>query len=147
MTVQKLCSNSDSFVFVLSAVKWLAVLGMIGGWVVPSCWGAPNPVDATPEVVTNLAELNQQVSMDQNHVIAIRLEGTVWWSSKTEGRVILKDDTEVLQLEQDLPCQMPDLGDHLILEGDCTARKTRDVIKLSGVPVVENDGVHDAAID
>ena len=142
MVVKKLYSNPKPFFLGPVTVKWLTVLGIIGGWWVLSCRGAPDPIGVTPGIVTSLAELNQLASVDRSQIIAVRIEGTVWWSSKTEGRVILHDDTAALQLELDLPCQMPALGDRLILEGDCTAIKTRDVIKLSGVPVVDHDGLH-----
>jgi len=135
--MKKRSSNSGAVILRPSMIKWLAVLGMTGCWWVSSCRGAPEP-----ELVSSLAELNQLVSMDDSRVVTLDIDGTVWWSGKTEGRVILKDDTAVVQLELDVPCQMPALDDRLALEGDCTAIKTRDVIKLSGVPVVDHDGLH-----
>ena len=121
--------------------RMLALLGMMGVWLVPSSWAA-GPADLKPEIVTSLADLDRQTKVNQTIVFSLRIEGTVWWSSKTEGRVILNDDSTTLQLELNLPCQMPDLGDRLILEGACTATKSRDVIRLSGVPVVDHDGLH-----
>ena len=106
-TMKKLCSNLKLFNFVPYATERLALLGMIGGWLVSSCWAVPDPVGATPEVVTNLAELSQLAKVDHSLVVSLRIEGTVWWSSKAEGRVILNDDTAVLQLELDLPCKCP----------------------------------------
>jgi signal transduction histidine kinase len=120
---------------------------------------------AAPETITSLAQLNQlpgdedsrvaevdvegtvwwsnQLPDEQlSRVASVKIEGTVWWSDATEGRVILKDDTAVVQLELDFPCRIPDMGDRLVLEGDCKAIKTTDVIKLSGVPAVDNDGLH-----
>ena len=143
MIVKKLRSNLKLFNFVRCAVKRLALLGVIGGWLVSACWAAPGPGDATPKVVTSLAELSQLPMGDHSLAVSLRIEGTVWWSSKAEGRVILNDDTAVLQIELDLPCQMPVWGDRLILEGDCLALKAGDVVKLSGVPVVDHDGIHD----
>jgi len=72
----------------------------------------------------------------------LNLEGTVWWSSKSEGRVILHDDTEAAQIELDFPCATPRQGDQVRLTGKCTVVKTRDILRLSSIPVVENDGLH-----
>ena len=142
MTVKTLCYNPNSNILMLCAAKRLVLLGFIGCCLVSSSQGAPDSIGAATEVVTSLAELNQLTNVGQSLTVAVQLEGTVWWSSKTEGRVILKDDTAVVQLELGLPCQMPRLGDRLILEGDCTVIKARDFIKILGVPVVENGGLH-----
>jgi signal transduction histidine kinase len=93
-------------------------------------------------MLSTLAELNELTVLDEIRVVALHIEGTVWWSSKSEGRVILSDDTTAVQLELDLPCEVPELGARLMLEGNCTAIKTRDTIMLSSVPVVENGGLH-----
>ncbi len=127
---------------ILSHAGRLAVISLICGWLAPPCQGAAGAVGDEQTVVTSLAQLKQLVREDMSRVAAVRIEGTVWWSSEDEGRIILKDETAVLQLELDLPCAMPNLGDRLLLEGDCSFVKTRDYIKLSGVPVVENGGLH-----
>jgi signal transduction histidine kinase len=93
-------------------------------------------------MISSLAELNDLTVLDEIRIATVHIEGTVWWSSKTEGRVILNDDTATLQLELDVPCEFPELGDRLIIEGGCTAIKARDYIKLSGVPVVDHGGLH-----
>ena len=124
------------------ALKRLVRLGTIGVWLASSCCVALGQVDGASGVISSLAELDELTVLDEKRVATVRIEGTVWWSSKSEGRVILSDDSTALQLELDLPCQIPDLGDHLILEGDCTATQLRDVIKLSGVPIVDHDGLH-----
>lgn len=142
MNMKRPCSNSGVLVSVLYALKRLSVLGAIGTWLASICCVALGQVDGAPIMISSLAELDQLTILDERLVAAVHIEGTVWWSSKTEGRVILNDETATLQLELDLPCQMPALGDRLILEGECTATKTRDVIKLSGVPVVDHDGLH-----
>lgn len=147
------------------AAKRLATLGVIGICLTMSSLAKPEPGKATPSVVTTLSQLNQLQGNDQSRVVevnvegmvrwstqlpgaelsrvvSVNIEGTVWWSSKAEGRVILKDDTAAVQLELDFPCQIPSVGQRLVLEGDCTVIKTTDAIKLSGVPVVDHDGLH-----
>lgn len=124
------------------AFRRLVRHGVIVGWLASVCCGAFGQVDGAPTVISNLTELNHLASMDERKVTAVNIEGTVWWSSSTSGRIILKDDTVAVQLELELPCQMPELGDRLVLEGDCSVIKTRDYIKISGVPVVESDGLH-----
>jgi signal transduction histidine kinase len=92
--------------------------------------------------ITNLIQLSQMVDTEQAFVGSINIEGTVWWSSESEGRVILNDDSGTVQVELDFPCQMPLQGARVSLAGKCTMVKNRDVIKLSSIPVVENDGLH-----
>ena len=75
---------------------------------------------------------------------AIELEGTVWWSSRTQGHVILNDSGASARIELDLPCRIPRPGERILLAGDCIIIKARDYIKLLPVPVVENGGLHAA---
>ncbi len=100
------------------------------------------PVYGQAGVVTDLAEFAAMADAEQPRNIPVQLEGTVLWSSKTEGRVILHDETATVQLELSLPCQMPGLGDRLTLEGECAVVKARDALVVSPVPVVENNGLH-----
>ena len=103
---------------------------------------ASGGADGSLPAITNLLQLNQTVNSGQAFVRSLNLEVTVWWSSEAEGRVIVHDDSGAAQLELDLPCPMPHQGDRVSLTGNCLAVKTRDVIRLSGVPVVDNDGLH-----
>lgn len=121
--------------------RWL-LLAMMGGLLAPACRSAPLPADTTLEIVTDLAELGRLAKEDQSRTISLRIEGAVRWSSKAEGRIILSDDTSILQLELNLPCPLPDFGDRHLLEGDCLVSRAGDVIRLSGVPVVDHDGTH-----
>jgi signal transduction histidine kinase len=98
--------------------------------------------ESTALSITNLMQLRRLADSDQILVGLMNLEGKVCWSSETEGRVILQDDSGMVQLELDLPCQMPQQGTRISLEGNCTMVKTKDAIKLSGIPVVDNDGLH-----
>jgi len=100
-----------------------------------------NAAELAPSI-TNLIQFNQIVNTEQTVVGSINIEGTVWWSSQSEGRVILNDDSGTVQLELDFPCQMPPQGARVSMAGQCTMVKNRDVIKLSSIPVVENDGLH-----
>ncbi len=103
---------------------------------------ASGGADGSLPAITNLLQLNQTVNSGQAFVRSLNLEVTVWWSSDAEGRVIVHDDSGAAQLELDLLCPMPHQGDRVSLTGNCLAVKTRDVIRLSGVPVVDNDGLH-----
>ena len=93
---------------------------------------------------TNIAQLLRLAASERVVIHSLNLEATVWWSSEVQGRVIVHDDSGAAQLELDLPCRMPEQGARLSLAGNCTVVKTSGVIKLSGVPVVEDDGLHPA---
>lgn len=101
-------------------------------------------VPRSPVQITNVIQLQRLADLNERFVASIELVGVVWWSSDAEGRVILQDDSGVAQLELDLPCQMPRQGDQLRLQGTSTVEKAAGVIKLATVPVVENDGFHEA---
>ncbi|MBN2163387.1 MAG: hypothetical protein JXR25_10110 [Pontiellaceae bacterium] len=118
---------------ILFKVSWWMMIGLLYAVLLPG------RVSAT---ISNLAQLDRQANKSGICVESMLIEGTVWWSSEAEGRIILQDETAALQLELDLPCKMPEQGDRLRIEGDCTFVKTRDFIKLTGVPVVENGGLH-----
>ena len=140
--MKRLYSNPGLLVSLACAFRRKTMPRMIGVWLALVCCGALGQTDTAPVMISSLAELNELTVLDETRVAEVRIQGTVWWSSKTEGRVILNDDTATLQLELDLPCEFPALGDRLIIEGDCTAIKARDYIKLSDVPVVDHGGLH-----
>jgi len=100
-----------------------------------------SPLESSLQI-TNVMQLQRLANSNQRFIASIHVEGVVWWSSDAEGRVILRDDSGVAQLELDLPCQMPRQGDRLSLQGTCTVEKTAGAIGLASVPVVENDGFH-----
>ena len=146
MKVVKKCITRDHRPsFGRAAEKMFALPGMVYGLFALTCMGISGPVTAAPGSVTNLAELAEMVSAEEILVVPLQVGGTVWWSSEAEGRVILHDDTAAVQLELDLSCPMPALGDYLRLEGDCTVVQDMDAIKVSGVPTVENNGLHTIA--
>lgn len=140
--LKQLIAQTSRLSFDRRVMKIVAMLGMLYGLLALPSMGMPDPVYSAPGLVTNLAELVQAVSTDEIRVVPLHIGGTVWWSSEADGRVILHDDTATVQLELDLPCSMPSLGDHLSLKGDCTVVQDMDAIKVSAVPVVENNGLH-----
>ncbi len=93
--------------------------------------------------ITDLTQLRRLADSGPMQVAMLNLAGTVWWSCEMDGRLILQDGSSVAQLELDFPCPMPQQGTRVILAGNCIVVKTRDVIKLSSTPVVENDGLHE----
>jgi len=129
--------------FRVAPITTKRLLILLCGWLVFSCNGQSEPIASIHAgVVTNLVELAALADPVQPRNISIQLDGTVLWSSEAEGRVILYDATATVQLELHLSSRMPDLGDQLHLEGECAVVKARDVITLSSVPVVENNGTH-----
>jgi signal transduction histidine kinase len=142
MNIKKLCPNSGALTSMMSAIRRRSVIGVIAGWLASFGAAAIGQVEGAPILISSLAELGQATILNQRVAADICIEGTVWWSSKIEGRVILNDDTATLQLELDLPCEMPALGDRLVIEGRSSLLKTRDAIKISEVPVVDSDGLH-----
>ena len=135
-------SNLNPFRAVRCVVRQLLLAGIIGGCLLPPSLSAPLEAETTQESVTNLAELDRLAKEGDSLIISVRIEGSVLWSSKAEGRIILSDQTSILLLELNLPCQMPDVGDRLLLEGAGLVMRAGDSIKLSGVPVVDHDGTH-----
>ena len=94
--------------------------------------------------IANLVQLCQVADAQPWAICEVSIEGRIWWSSATEGRIILQAADAVTQLELDLPGPMPPQGSRLRLAGRCLVTGTRDAVKLSGVPVVQNDGLHGA---
>jgi len=125
----------------LCRISVLAVL-LVSGIVKVAGGEAVEPASA----ITNLMQLRRLADSEPMQAATLHLEGVVWWSSATEGRLIVQDGSGVVQLELDFPCPMPQPGKRVRLAGNCIVVKTRDAIKLSSTPVVENDGLH-AAIE
>jgi signal transduction histidine kinase len=97
-----------------------------------------------PAPVTNLLELAQSVNREQRLVRNVRLEATVCAASDPAiGVIILKDDsdTALVELDSDQPAVFP--GERIRIEGaDCLLRRRAMGVKISALPVVDNDGVH-----
>lgn len=114
----KLSIHKGAFIAAWIRVRRLAVLVMAWSWLSTACHGANEQTG-----ITNLADLNRTLETRQRLAALIEIEGTVWWSSTAEGRIILRDESAVVQLELNLPCRMPVLGERVILEGLCLAVK------------------------
>jgi signal transduction histidine kinase len=98
-----------------------------------------------PQLATNLLQLRQQTFDPRSSACSVHLEGVVWWANAASGRIILHDSSGTEPLELDLPCQIPSSGERLRLEGDAVVSSAKDAIKLTSVPVVDNDGLHGMA--
>jgi signal transduction histidine kinase len=133
---------SQTQISVWNAVWRIFITYLLCGVAVRPCSGADASVLNVPAAVTNLAQLTNMLGMDQRLSMSVNLDGAVWWSSGSEGKIVLKDESAVVQLELDLPFKTPKAESRIQLSGMCTALKVQDVIKLSSVPVVENDGLH-----
>ena len=92
--------------------------------------------------VTTLSALEASARLLEPRNMDLKIEGTVRWSSATEGRIILQDASAVCLLELQFPCPMPALNRQIWMEGRCAVVRSRDALILSSVPVVENNGLH-----
>jgi len=67
--------------------------------------------------VTNIAQLRHLGSPGSTARYAIRLEGTVWWTSPTQRKLVLHDSSGTAELEMDFPVQQVQPGQRVRLEG------------------------------
>lgn len=103
-----------------------------------------DPVVAVEHVrIDSLRALRASAKGDEPVAVSIDLSGVVRWSSARDGRIILDDDETIVQLELDFPCAMPGQGDRVVIEGECLVAMNRKQIRLSRIPVIDNDGIHD----
>jgi signal transduction histidine kinase len=131
-------SNGQWF-SLLRASAALGVFGISAGQAVgEAAMGLAGPAVA----ITNVLQLREAARPESTVLVSLRLEATVWWSSRSRGQLILCDDSCAALVEADFPCPIPGQGNLIRLAGDCTVLKARDVIKVSSVPLVENDGFH-----
>ena len=96
-----------------------------------------------PAIVTNMAQFRQLAAEAPSVSYPIRVEGNVWWTRPTQGRLVLQDASGAEELEMDLEGQAVHSGERVRLKGDGSIIK-RGAAFLIGVkgPVVDNDGVH-----
>ncbi|HTV63609.1 MAG TPA: ATP-binding protein [Verrucomicrobiae bacterium] len=94
---------------------------------------------------TNLLQLDQIAHENQDSFCVLHMECAVWWGDSESGRLILHDNSDTEQLEMDLPCAIPTAGRRLRLDGECVVLRTKEAIKVAGIPIVDNDGLHKAA--
>jgi signal transduction histidine kinase len=113
--------------------------------------GGASAQDATPMplvrawgAVTNLLGLAQLIDQNERIVGDVNLEGTVCAATDpTIGAIILQDTTDValIELGPDQPAVLA--GEKIRIEGkNCLLRRRDMGVKISAVPVVDNDGVH-----
>ncbi len=123
--------------------RWWRGAGVIA-WLVMIVCAPGRAAIAGPNVATNLVEVLQLAGDAQSKVISLRLEGNIWWSDGQRGRLVFQDESGVRQVEVDIPGDWPKSGERIRLEGECLVNRTKDAVKLTSVPVVDNDGLHAA---
>ncbi|MBI1842791.1 MAG: hypothetical protein HYR88_18285 [Verrucomicrobia bacterium] len=92
---------------------------------------------------TNIAQLGDIAARSSVAVCAVRLEGTVWWSSPAEGRLVLQDESGAAKL--DLDWREPDLlpGQRVRIVGVSIVTRNGAAFQMGARgPVVDNDGTH-----
>ena len=105
---------------------------------------SPSPA-ALPAPVTNLLELVQVANAEPRAVRGVSIEGTVCAATDPAmGIIILQDDSDVALIELGSDQAAISAGDRIRIEGQCLIRRREMGLKLSSVPVVDNDGVHGA---
>jgi signal transduction histidine kinase len=102
------------------------------------------PQRAAAETITNLAQLVRTMDAEPRVVSDIHLNVTVCAASRPEiGVVVARDATgaELLELGPRAQAILP--GDKIRIDGQRCLLRRRDLgVKLSAVPVVDNDGIH-----
>ncbi len=98
-----------------------------------------------PPPVTTLLELVRTVNAEAHAAREIRIEATVCAATDPAlGVLILQDDSDVALIELGNEQPNVSVGDRVRIEGHCLVRRRDMGIKLSTLPVVDNDGVHGA---
>jgi signal transduction histidine kinase len=107
---------------------------------------APRPAVRAEFTVTNLFGLAQLIDHNEQIVADIDLEGVVCDATDPSiGVVILRDATDVqlIELGGDQPKVLP--GEKIRIEGkNCLLRRRDMGVKISAVPVVDNNSTHAA---
>lgn len=102
------------------------------------------PLQAATETITNLRQLVRALEAEPRIVRDIHLTVTVCAASRPEiGIVVARDETclELLELGSQTQAMLP--GDLIeIQEQHCLLRRRDLGVKISAVPVVDNDGIH-----
>ena len=96
-----------------SALTQILMMLLLCGWLTHPNSAAGESDGNVPVSVTNLAQLCNLLDMDKRLTLSMLLDADVWWSSTSEGRVILKDGSSVVQLELDLPHETPEAGSRI----------------------------------
>ena len=94
-------------------------------------------------VVTDVGVLRRLTSSDPGASHVFQMEGDVWWANRSEGRLVLHDDSGTEEIEMDLKDQPVKAGDRVRLTGSGTLARRGAACRLGTTgPVVQNDGVH-----
>lgn len=98
-------------------------------------------------IVTNLAQIADPALQSSNGSYSFQLEGNIWWSRPAQGRIVLQDATDAVELELALAYNAAIRpGERVRLEGNGTLIRSGAAFKLGARgPVVDNNGVHDLA--
>ena len=100
--------------------------------------------NAANSSVTNLAQLHGALAGQSKVICSVSLKGTVCAASRPAvGAVILQDEygVELLQFDN-CPIELHP-GDKILIEAaHCLLRQREGGVEISGVPVVDNDGLH-----
>jgi len=94
-------------------------------------------------VVTNVHQIRLWASQNPQLSCFFHLEGDIWWANSKQGKLVLKDDSGVEELEMNLPGKFPEPGQRVRLDGSGTITPAGAGFRIGAMgPVVDNDGVH-----
>ena len=93
-------------------------------------------------LLTNLSQLQRNVSWDQGRVCHYALEGTVLASDSNSGTIFLHDASGEAALEMTLEGPTPQPGHRIQLLGTNFVALTDYGLSLGKSPLVDNDGLH-----
>jgi signal transduction histidine kinase len=105
---------------------------------------SPLPASSDGPPITNLLALVRTANAEARAVRDIRLDVTVCAATDPIGAVVLQDDSAVALIT--LGNEQPEIsaGDRIRINGKCLLRRRQMGVALSGVPLVDNDGIHQA---
>lgn len=107
--------------------------------------GDPFIYAQTALTITNLAQLTESVSRDQQLVADIRLEATVFACDTNSGTLILQDGSGAEVLEIDGLQGEFKSGDRIEIDNTSSLFSPSDIgVYVSAVPLVDDDGHHSA---
>ncbi|MFO1478190.1 MAG: PA14 domain-containing protein [Verrucomicrobiota bacterium] len=93
--------------------------------------------------LTNLAQLQREISSDSREARCLRLEGDVWWASATRRELVLSDGTRAEALQIELPDAAYRAGQRIRLTGVAQVSRGGAGLKIGACgAVVDNNGVH-----
>ena len=119
---------------------------MVGGGVSPARSAEVKSaiIDAAGVGVTNVHQIRLLAAQIPETSYSFHLEADVWWANPTEGRLVLRDDSGVEELELDWRGDAVAAGQRVLLTGNGTIIPAGAGFQLGAKgPVVDNDGVHD----